>query len=133
MIIVDSTVWIDHFNDIANPHTMWLGRNAYSGEIGLTDLILYEVLQGARGDVRFQQMRRALLRLPILAGVDRELAVAAAVNYRTLRSKGITVRKMVDCLIATTCIERGHNLLHHDRDFDGFEEHLGLKVVHPEF
>jgi len=131
MIIVDSTVWIDYFNDMDNPHTAWLRRNAYSGEVGLTDLILCEVLQGARGDVRFQRMRRALLRLPVVAGVDRELAVAAAENYRALRSKGITVRKTIDCLIATTCIERGHSLLHHDRDFDGFEEHLGLQVIHP--
>jgi predicted nucleic acid-binding protein len=131
MTIVDSTVWIDYFNDIPNPHTDWIVGNAYQGEIALTDLIVCEVLQGARGDVRFQHMRRALLELPILAGVDRELAVAAAGNYRTLRSKGITVRKMVDCLIATVCIERGHSLLHHDRDFDGFEEHLGLRVVHP--
>jgi predicted nucleic acid-binding protein len=131
MIIVDSTVWIDLFNDMDNPHTAWLHRNAYSGEVGLTDLILCEVLQGARGDVRFQQMRRALLRLSVVAGVDRALAVAAAENYRALRSKGITVRKTIDCLIATTCIERGHSLLHRDRDFDGFEEHLGLQVVHP--
>ena len=131
MIIVDSTVWIDYFNDITNPHTVWLSQSAYHGEIGLTDLISCEVLQGARGDVRFQQMRRALLQLPVISGVDRELAVTAAVNYRTLRSKGITVRKMVDCLIATTCIERGYSLLHHDSDFDGFEEHLGLKVIHP--
>jgi predicted nucleic acid-binding protein len=131
MILVDSTVWIDYFNEITNPQTAWLSRNAYSGEIGLTDLILCEVLQGARGDVRFQRMRSALLQLPIIAGVDRELAVAAAENYRSLRSKGVTVRKMVDSLIATVCIERGHILLHHDRDFDGFEEHLGLKVLHP--
>ena len=66
----------------------------------------------------------------ILTGGE-ALAVAAAKNYRKLRSKGVTVRKTIDCLIATCCIEQGHSLLHNDRDFDGFEKHLGLRVIHP--
>jgi predicted nucleic acid-binding protein len=132
VIIVDSTVWIDHFHSTVNPHTAWLDLHAYSDEIGITDLILCEVLQGARDDFRFTQMRRALLRLPVIAGSSRELAVAAAQNYRNLRGRGITIRKIVDTLIATACIEQGHRLLHHDRDFDPFEEHLGLQVIHPE-
>ena len=130
MILVDSTVWIDHFRNIANPHTTWLNDHVYTDEIAVTDLILCEVLQGARDNVRFAQMRRALLHLPVVEG-SREIAVAAAQNYRTLRSRGITVRKTVDVLIATTSIEQGYRLLHHDRDFDPFERHLGLQVVHP--
>ncbi len=59
------------------------------------------------------------------------LAVAAANNYRLLRSRGITIRKTIDCLIATFCIAEGHILLHDDRDFDLFEDHLGLQVIHP--
>jgi predicted nucleic acid-binding protein len=63
--------------------------------------------------------------------VSPALAVQSARNYRALRQKGITVRKTIDSLIATYCIENDHELLHNDRDFDGYEQHLGLLVVHP--
>jgi hypothetical protein len=130
VILVDTTVWVDYFNNVANPCTTWLERHFYTERIGITDLILCEILQGARDDARFEQMRRSLTSLAVAVG-SRELSIAAARNYRSLRDKGITVRKLADTLIATTCIEGGHSLLHHDRDFDGFEQHLGLKVVHP--
>ena len=131
MILVDTSVWVDFFNNVANPYTAWLERHVYTERIGITDLILCEILQGARDDVRFEQMRRNLTNLPVVAG-SRELSIAAARNYRSLRDRGITVRKPADTLIATTCIELGYLLLHHDRDFDGFERHLGLSVIHPE-
>jgi len=130
VILVDTTVWVDYFNNVVNPHTAWLERHAYIERIGITDLILCEILQGARDDARFGKIRRYLASLPVLSG-SRELSIAAAGNYRSLRDRGITVRKLADTLIATTCIENGHSLLHHDRDFDGFEKHLGLKVIHP--
>jgi hypothetical protein len=60
-----------------------------------------------------------------------DLAMQSAENYRSLRRKGVTVRSTVDCLIATFCIEDGHQLLHRDRDFDLFEQHMRLHVLHP--
>jgi len=132
MVIVETTVWVDHFNDVANSQTEWLRDIGHSEiEIGLTDLILCEVLQGLRDDFRFAQVKRDLLRLPVLSTSGVELAVVAARNYIALRRRGITVRKTIDGLIATFCIEGGHDLLHNDRDYDGYERHLGLKVIHP--
>jgi predicted nucleic acid-binding protein len=87
------------------------------------------VLQGARCEREFARIRNALTALDLFRMVDVPTAIAAAENYRLLRNRGITVRKMVDCLIATLCIRKGHTLLHSDRDFDPFEVHLGLRVL----
>ena len=94
-------------------------------------MILCEVLQGFREEWKFERVASELRLLPILSLGGEDLAVASARNYRLLRSKGITIRKTIDCLIATFCIEHGHQLLHRDRDFDPFETHLGLRVIHP--
>jgi predicted nucleic acid-binding protein len=132
MVIVDTTVWIDYLRGIANPHTDWLNRQMRSRRIGLTDLILCEALQGIRDPAAFREIRDELLRRFVLFGTGgRDLAIAAAQNYGTLREQGHTVRKTIDCLIATYCLQAGHELLHRDRDFDGFEKTLGLRVVHP--
>lgn len=132
MIIVDTTVWIDYLGGTVNPHTEWLDRELGLRHFGLTDLILCEILQGIRKESAFAQVRRELSRFEIFDTGGEVLAVAAAHNYRMLRSNGYTVRKTIDCLIATFCINEGHSLLHRDRDFDVFEQHLGLRVVHPQ-
>ena len=131
MIIVDTSVWIDYLANRANPHTEWLDQKVGTLSLGLTDLILCEILQGIRDEASFRRVRRELTNFPIFEAVGETLAVMSALNYRTLRSKGITVRKTIDCVIATTCLAEGHSLLHRDRDFDAFEQYLGLKVVHP--
>jgi predicted nucleic acid-binding protein len=131
MVIVDSSVWIDYFGDVRDRHTDWLDRQFGLQPIGLTDLILCEVLQGYGDEFTFARVRRALLLLHVLDAGGQHLAVSAARNYRFLRQKGHTVRKTIDCLIATFCIESGYELLHRDRDFDPFEKYLGLRVVHP--
>ncbi len=131
MVIVDTTVWIDYLAGIANSQTSWLDREVERQRLGLTDLILCEVLQGVRGDAAFTQVRQGLSRFYVFHTSGTELAIAAAQNYRILRGRGHTVRKTIDCLIATFCLQEGHGLLHRDRDFDSFEEHLGLRVVHP--
>lgn len=131
MTIVDTTVWIDYLRGTANPHTDWLDRELSRERLGLTDLILCEVLQGIRADPMFTRVRRELLRFEVFDTGGADLAVAAARNYRTLRSSGHTVRKTIDCLIATFCLMERHSLLHRDHDFDPFEKHLGLRVVHP--
>jgi predicted nucleic acid-binding protein len=131
MTIVDTTVWIDYLGGVINPHTDWLDRELGLQRLGLTDLILCEILQGVRSDAVFRQVRRRLSAFEIFNTGGEILAVTAASNYRLLRSRGNIMRKTIDCLIASFCIQEGHALLHRDRDFYPFEKYLGLRVVHP--
>jgi hypothetical protein len=131
MLVVDSTVWIDYFNGAENPQTDYLHQIVDRIPILIGDLILAEVLQGFREDADFEKARRALGKFTQIDMVNHRLALQSTRNYRMLRRKGITVRKTIDSLIATYCIESEHVLLHNDGDFDGYEKHLGLKVVHP--
>jgi len=131
MVIIDTTVWIDYFGGSVNEETAWLDQAMGRHRLGLTDLILCEVLQGIRDDSVFAQVRDELLKFQMFPAGGSSLAIAAAQNYRTLRQRGITVRKTIDCWIATFCILHGHSLLHRDRDFDPFEKVLGLQVLHP--
>jgi len=131
MVIVDTTVWIDYLRGADNPETRWLQRELQRQRLGLTDLILCEVLQGIRDHGRFAQVRSDLLKFQVFQTGGVDLAVAAAENYRDLRRQGYTVRKTIDCLIATFCLQAQHELLHRDHDFDSFEQVLGLKVMHP--
>jgi predicted nucleic acid-binding protein len=131
MIIVDGSVWIDYLVGLGNRHTDWLDAAIGKQKIGLTNLNLCEVLQGVRSEARFRQLQRDLLEFPIFETSGAQLAINSAKNYRILRNKGLTVRKTIDCIIATFCLESGYQLLHNDRDFDAFEAHLGLRVFHP--
>src|SRR3954464_4548415 len=131
MIVVDTTVWIDYFRGTRTPHADWLEANLTKERLGLTDLILCEVLQGVPTDKQFDAVQEELLRFEVFETGTVQLAVQASLNYRRLRIAGRTVRKTIDCLIATYCLIEGHALLHNDRDYDPFEDVLGLKVVHP--
>ena len=131
MVIVDTTVWIDYLGGFTNSATDWLDRELARQRLGLIDLILCEVLQGIRQQADFIRVRDQLLKFEVFASGGHDLAIAAAQNYRTLRQHGYTVRKTIDCWIATFCMEEGHRLLHRDHDFDPFERKLGLLVVHP--
>jgi len=131
MLLVDTSVWVDFFNGIENPQTDYLYANVDRIPILIGDLILAEVLQGFRNESDFEKVRRTLGKFVQVQIVDTELAVQSARNFRFLRQKGITVRKTIDSLIATNCIEHDHQLLHNDSDFDGYEKYLGLQVVHP--
>jgi hypothetical protein len=131
MLVVDSTVWIDYFNGLANPQTDYMNNILDKTPILIGDLILAEVLQGFRQDSDFEKARRTMGRFLQVNMVSSSLALQSARNFRLLRHKGITVRKTIDSLIATYCIENDHELLHNDNDFDGYEKHLGLRVVHP--
>jgi len=130
MVIVDTTVWIDYLAGNSNPETEWLDREMPLQRIGLTDMILCEVLQGIRDTSAFRRIRDQLLVFDVFPTGGAENAIAAAANYRTLRQHGYTVRKTIDCWIATFCLTSGNQLLHRDRDFDPFERVLGLQVVH---
>ena len=129
MWIVDSSVWIDYFNGVTTPETELLDGALGQRELGIGDLTLCEVLQGFREDGQFTQARDALLRFPLFPMGGGTIAIQAAHNYRGLRRRGLTVRKTIDCLIATFCIEEGYALLHSDRDYELFADYLDLQVV----
>ncbi len=131
MIVVDTSVWIDFGWETETPQTAWLENELKRQRLAITDLILCEILQGIRDDKNYRETRDALFKLEILDTGGANLALTTAENYRALRKTGITVRKTIDCLIATFCILNGHSLLHSDRDFDAFEKELGLQVIHP--
>jgi predicted nucleic acid-binding protein len=131
MTLIDTSVWVDYFNGRLTQETNLLDRLLATERVLIGDLILAEVLQGFRWDFDFRNIRSQLLALPFSPMVGRDIALAAAENYRILRARGVTVRKTIDALIATFCIARGHTLLHSDRDFDGFEQYRGLRVRKP--
>ena len=131
MVIVDTTVWVDYFQGVENRQTHWLNTELDRQRLGLLDVILCDVLQGVRDDATARKVERSLLRLQVFETGGVVLAREAARNYRVLRSRGYTVRKTIDCLIATFCLRGHHTLLHRDRDFDPFEQLLDLSVVHP--
>lgn len=127
MILVDSSVWIDYFNGVPNPQTDRLDALLGREPVATGDLILTEVLQGFRNDRDFNQAKTLLSSLDVIELGGRDVAIQAAQNFRTLRSMGITVRKTIDTVIATRCIESDFALLYSDRDFDPFVLHLSLR------
>jgi hypothetical protein len=129
MIVVDSSVWIDYFNGIATDETEFLDRLLGHKVVVIGDLILTEVLQGFRSDREFNKAKRLLETLLFGEMLGKNLAIKSARNYRKLRSKGVTVRKTIDVIIATFCIENALPLLHCDRDFDPMVKHLKLDSV----
>ncbi|MEG3087093.1 type II toxin-antitoxin system VapC family toxin [Sphingomonas sp. PB4P5] len=126
MLVADSSVWIDFLNRNTGTANDRLDDALEAQTVILIDIIATEVLQGIRLDRDFAQTLRLFDKLPLLATGGMRLAVEAARNYRTLRERGITIRKTVDTLIATRCIIEGIPLLYRDRDFDPFVAHLGL-------
>ena len=131
MVLIDTTVWIDYLAGTLNSQTLWLDHELGNQPLAITDLIYCEILQGIRGDALFTHIRRDLEKLTIFDTGGKDLALAAARNYRLLRRRGVTVRKTIDCLIATFCLRHAHSLLHRDRDYDPFEQLIGLSVIHP--
>ena len=129
MILVDSSVWIDYFRGAETPQCERLDALLGNQPLAIGDLILAEVLQGFTSDQDFNQARRLLTSLVVIDVGGQEIAIQAAKNFRTLRALGVTVRKTIDTLIATRCIESGLSLLHADRDFEPFVIHLGLRSV----
>lgn len=131
MTLVDSSVWIDYFRGTATPQTDKLDLLLGSEPIVTGDLVLTEVLQGFGSDRDFNQAKRLLTSLVVVDLGGRDIAIQAARNFRTLRALGITVRKTIDTVIATRCIENDYMLLYSDRDFDPFVNHLGLRSALP--
>jgi predicted nucleic acid-binding protein len=129
MIIVDSSVWIDYFNGREIPEVAKLDSLLETELLGVGDLMITEVLQGFRQDKDYQTAKQLLTSLTVLEMLGAEMAMKSANNFRDLRKKGITIRKTIDVMIATFCIENGHELLFSDKDFAPFVEYLGLMAV----
>ena len=127
MIVVDSSVWIDFFNGVTTPEVERFDDLLGSTPVAIGDLILVEVLQGFRRDGDVATARQLFGSLPLLAMLGPQNAYKAAENYRSLRSRGITVRKTIDGIIATACIQANLPLLFSDRDFQPYVEYLGLQ------
>jgi hypothetical protein len=131
LIVPDTTVWVDYLNGVESTQTERLDYEFKNNSIAVLDLVLCEVLQGLPDERQATKVLKEFEAFEVFTTGGEALAIASARNYRYLRKRGITIRKTIDCLIATFCIENGHTLLHNDRDFDPFERHLGLSVLHP--
>lgn len=129
MIIVDSSVWIDYFNGIDTVQTDKLDELLGVEPIGIGDIILTEVLQGFREDKDYITAKQVLTSLTVFNMLNTDLAIESANNFRTLRKRGITIRKTNDVIIATFCIENNHSLLFSDKDFVPFVNYLGLSAA----
>jgi predicted nucleic acid-binding protein len=129
VIVVDSSVWIAKFRGEAGPAVTKLDQVSDPTMLIVGDLVLFEILQGARDDQHAERIARALGVFATVPMTNPRLAGVAARHSRTLRRKGVTIRKSIDLLIATFCLERGHALLHQDRDFDMIARHLPLAIA----
>jgi predicted nucleic acid-binding protein len=129
-LLVDSSVWIGYFNGSRSAETDLLDRLLGRQPIVTGDLILAEVLQGFAREADYRRAKAALAKFPARSLVGPEVALQSAHYHRLLRARGVTVRKTIDCLIATHCLMTATALLHLDRDFDAFERHFGLAVLH---
>ncbi len=132
MILVDSSVWVDYFRSADTPQVALLDSLFGRTRIAVGDLVAAEVLQGVRDDKEFKWVKKVFDTFTRLDLCGCDLALKASENYRVLRAKGITVRKTIDTLIATRCIQDGLTLLHSDKDFVPFAMHLGLREAYSE-
>jgi|WetSurMetagenome_2_1015567.scaffolds.fasta_scaffold139101_2 predicted nucleic acid-binding protein len=128
MVIVDSSVWIDLLQGKETRQTLLFEQRAALQEIGLPDLVLYEILQGVKDPAKFAKIKTRLLVFPLLDTAGKEIALKAAENSLALRRRGISV-KTIDCLLATFCIQHQHAFLTSDSDFIPYTEHLGLTLL----
>jgi len=128
LIFVDSSVWVDYFNGRQCAETDYLDSLLGKEPIAIGDLVLIEVLQGFKNDRDYKTARELLTSLAVFTLGGQERAIKSADNFRLLRKRGVTVRKTIDVLIATFCIEMNLPLLHSDKDFEPFHEHLKLET-----
>jgi predicted nucleic acid-binding protein len=130
MIVVDTSIWIDYLRGVGSDRIEKLRTlMRRQPELLIGDLILCEVLQGCRSEAEATEVEAALREFAIVPLCTPDVAVAAAANYRLLRRRGVTIRTTIDMIIGTFCIERGHRLLHSDRDFEPMERILGLRTI----
>lgn len=126
MILVDTSVWIDYFNGNINAQTDALDAALIEGTVAIADLIFLEILQGFKSDKDYQIAKERLASIDQYSIFNSGMVEKCAQNFRTLRKRGITIRKTNDVIIATYCIEHRLPLLYIDRDFEPFVKYLGL-------
>lgn len=131
MIVVDTSVWIDHFSGVRTPQVARLHAVLGQEPIAVGDLILARVLQGFSTEADASAALRYLERFDFVEMAGPKIAIESAANFRSLRRRGVTIRKTMDMLIGTYCLVHDHDLLHDDRDFDLLAEHLGLRTLRP--
>lgn len=129
MILVDTSVWIDRFRGGDRPKTRLLAQSDILGQIVTGDIVLLEILQGARSDDHARGLEQILRSYPIVDLLGEAMATEAARHFRHLRGLGITMKRTTDLIIGTWCIAHDARLLHDDRDFDVMARHLGLMVA----
>ena len=129
MTLVDTSVWIDFLNGKDLNHTQALRALMRDGEVAIGDLIATEVMQGFRSEQEAKRGQRLLNLYPCFSLVGKQQAFQAASHYRALRTSGITIRKTIDVLIASFCVENQIPLLFADRDFRPFVQQLGLHAA----
>jgi predicted nucleic acid-binding protein len=133
VILVDSSVWIDYFRGASNRPVeqlvAWLQGGDAPVDLGVADLVVFEVMRGFASPTAQRRARDLLLGLDVveIGGLDN--ALLAAEHYSALRAQGYTVRSPIDVLLASYCIAQGHMLLHRDADFDVMAALRGLQVV----
>jgi len=128
MIVADTSVWIDYVRGTKTHQTDILDNELLYNRVATGDIIIVEFLQGFRKEKDIKVAKNIMDRLEYYDFLGKEMALRAAENYRQLRKYGVTVRKTIDVIIGTFCIEKGFELLHSDRDFDPMEEYLGLRI-----
>ena len=129
MIVVDTSVWINRLHNMSTAATRTLDTIADPRRIIVGDIVMLEVLQGARTEDMAARLESLLQRFVVVPMLSESLALKAARNYRSLRRKGVTIRSSIDVIIATFCIEHNHMLLHDDRDFAPMAQHIGLQLI----
>lgn len=129
MIVADTSAWIDYFSGISAAHTDALDDALLNNRVVIGDLIITELLQGFKNDKEYRIVLNLMDSLEYRDMLGKELAIQSARNYRILRKKGVTIRKTIDVMIATFCMENGFMLIHNDRDFDPMQHYLKLKVI----
>ena len=133
MVVVDTTVWIDYIHGLDTPYTNALDLELLHNQVITGDLIITEFLQGFRDDKDFQAAKEIMDNLIYSDMLGKNIALKAAMNFRILRKKGISIRKTADIIIGTFCIEHELPLLHNDRDYEPMEKFLGLHIYKTEY
>ena len=128
MIVADTSVWIDYVRGTKTHQTDILDNELLYNRVATGDIIIVEFLQGFREEKDIKAAKSIMDKLEYYDFLGKGMALRAAENYRQLRKNGVTVRKTIDVIIGTFCIEKGFELLHSDRDFDPMEEYLGLRI-----
>jgi len=129
--IIDTSVWIDYFNAVINFKTDAVAELIKRNEVFILPVILQEVLQGIREEKIFNSIKETLIPLEFISYHQIEMSIAAASLYRNLKTKGVTIRKPNDCLIAAICINNNIPLLHNDKDFNNIAKNTSLKIYKP--